>query len=121
MSKFIDLEPQVSAYYGTTPGQERRAGICDALRYLDSHPERVRGRTITESELGEVTRTHESIRDLVNLLDITIVPDPEPTNVEKLKGDLSKWTGDIETCVGLGLADHLASQGWTKVPGGDDD
>lgn len=121
MSNYIDLEPKVSDYYGTSPGQERRAGICDALRYLDSHPDQVPGRTITESELGEVTRTHESIRDLVNLLGITIAPDPEPTEAEKLSDDLAKWTGDIETCVGLGLASWLADKGWAKAPGGDDE
>lgn len=80
MSNYIDLEPQVSDYYGTFPGQARRAGICDALRYIDSHPNQVPGRTITESEFQEVVRSHKSIRDLVKMLGITVTPDPEPTN-----------------------------------------
>lgn len=121
MSNFIDLEPQVSVYYGTIPGQERRAGICDALRYLDSHPDQVPGRTITESELSEITRTHESIRDLVNLLGITIVPDSEPTNFEKLTIYLGLHDLDALTNDGVTeFARQLDADG-VKAPGESDE
>lgn len=85
MSNFIDLEPQVSVYYGTIPGQERRARICDALRYLDSHPDQVPGRTITESELNEKWRGMTgSCADFAESLGITVIPcpEPEPTNAK---------------------------------------
>lgn len=116
MSKYIDLADRIASELGGYAEEHRVT-----LAYLDRYPGLVPGRTITESELGEVTRTHESIRDLVNLLDITIVPDPEPTEAERLADDLARWTGDIETCVGLGLASWLADKGWTKAPGGEND
>lgn len=87
MSKYIDLEPKASDYYGTSPGQERRAGICDALRFLDSHPEHVPGRTITESDYSDITEWARNFpfrgwegRTVLAGAGITIVPDSEPTN-----------------------------------------
>lgn len=94
MSKYIDLEPKVSDYYGTSPGQERRAGICDALRYLDSHTDQVPGRTITESKFQESleetfgSKYEYTGRAFLEDLGIPIVPDPEPTNAELIERKL---------------------------------
>ena len=128
MSKYIDLEPQVSDYYGTSPGQERRAGICDALRFLDSHPEQVPGRTITESELRRLIHKHlpdetteEQLFMLMADLGITVVPDPdpEPTNAEKLTSLYERWRQDTDG-MGISVGAWMEKHG-VKAPGGDDE
>lgn len=107
MSNYIDLEPQVSDYYGTTPGQARRAGVCDALRYLDSHPDQVPGRTakptVTVSEVTDVAGTAHAdlVIRCIEYMDLaTVVPDEEPTNAEH---DRDWWVenanvNDAEDC-----------------------
>lgn len=121
MSNYIDLEPKVSDYYGTTPGQARRAGVCDALRYLDSHPDQAPGRTITASDLHRKCE----IFGKAYLPGFTgaggqVIPDPEPTNAEKLASLLKDYLvgaddqGDYED-----LARVLDEQG-VRVPGVDD-
>ncbi|WCE39142.1 hypothetical protein PGC08_14200 [Brevibacterium sp. BDJS002] len=123
MSNYIDLEPKVSDYYGTIPGQERRAGICDALRYLDSHPDQVPGQTITQSEFHETADAHRNgglgWEDLAARFGITIVPDPARTNAEKLADDIREVDGGHNLGSGV-LAERLASLGWLKAPEGDD-
>lgn len=91
MSKYIDLEDQISDYYDTAPGLARRAGICDALRYLDSHPDQVPGRTLTRTEYRDTLDHAVKIsghgddweRGFCTGLTVggtRVVPDPEPTN-----------------------------------------
>lgn len=69
--------------------QDERVGIAIALHWLDRHPDQVPGRTITESEFHEVADAHRNgglgWRDLADSLGITVVPDPEPTNLDWLK------------------------------------
>ena len=122
MSNYIDLEPQISDYYGTIPGQERRAGICDALRFLDSHPEHVPGRTITEGELDKIAdecRIDDTasvyIDNFAERLGITVVP--EPTEAEKLAEIISEYTYNSEP---QALAEALVRAG-VKAPGGESD
>lgn len=122
MSNYIDLEPQISDYYGTIPGQERRAGICDALRFLDSHPEHVPGRTITEGELDKIAdecRIDDTasvyIDNFAKRLGITVVP--EPTEAEKLAEIISEYTYNSEP---QALAEALVRAG-VKAPGGESD
>lgn len=92
MNKYID---SIDEIHKNTSGEVYRIEIAEILRYLDDHPE-LTGKAITESELSEVTRTYESIRDLVNLLGITVVPDPEPTNAERLANIYRSWYGGDE-------------------------
>lgn len=126
-SNYIDLEPKVSDYYGTSPGQERRAGICDALRYLDSHPERVPGWTMTQSEFYSIAddsydedRTrYQNDRDLLSRFGITVIP--EPTNAEKLAIYLGLHDLDAITNDGVAeFARQLDADG-VKAPGDDDE
>lgn len=121
MSNYIDLEPQVSDYYGTPPGQARRAGICDALRYLDSHPERVPGRTITGRQAMELHDTigPDQFRERAARLGITITPDQEPTNAEKLE-QLIDGHINVGGITPKSLAEYLALHD-VKAPGGDDE
>lgn len=127
MSNYIDLEPQVSDYYGTIPGQERRAGICDALRYLDSHPDQVPGRTITESESkGLFDTARRGINHWPAALEFTgftVVPDPEPTNAELIDELLAEFAHLNASCGGEqgdhDLAEFLDARG--VKAGGDDE
>lgn len=86
--------------------------------------DQVPGRTITVSELRErshymTDNEHVTFMEGVSVAGGRVVPDPEPTEAEKMKEDLDEWQGDIKECVRLGLPHYLASQGWTKA--GDDD
>lgn len=128
MSKFIDLEPQVSDYYGTTPGQERRAGICDALRYLDSHPEHVPGRTMAESRYaaegkGRSLTYMRGFDAALIELGATVIPDPEPTNLESISKLLAEFAELNASCGGEqgdhDLAEFLNARG--VKDGGDDE
>ncbi len=98
--KYIDLAPKISEDTEVEPiflaGKYQR----EVLAWLDEHPDQVPGRTITESELYQVqihcgfsgtdTRVNSVLRDLR----ITVVPDPEPTNAEKLETALLEaWDG----------------------------
>ncbi|QUL79906.1 hypothetical protein [Brevibacterium sp. SMBL_HHYL_HB1] len=109
---------------GSEFDNDRRA----VLRWLDAHPDQVPGRTITKSELGRAADNllmseaagefSSGVRRLALELGITVAPDPEPTNAEKLATDLSGYG------VGRGvsiraLSEHLAERGWTKA-GGDE-
>lgn len=127
MSNYIDLEPQVSDYYGTSPGHERRAGICDALRYLDSHPEHVPGRSMTRSEYSDIVKDavktsgydddwERGFASGLTVGDVKVIPEPEPTNTEKLADDIREVDGGHNLGAGV-LAERLASLGWTKAPG----
>lgn len=128
MSNYIDLEPQVSDYYGTIPGQERRAGICDALRYLDSHPEQVPGRTITRSKFNSAFTEWFDERDkarivgiIERLFGITVIP--EPTNAQSIDKLLIEFAHLNASCGGEqgdhDLAVFLDARG--VKAGGDDE
>lgn len=85
--KYIDLANSVKRGHGD---DEVRKGIDYALNWLDRHSERVPGRTITESERNDWT-SHMTMGGLggfdeaLERLGITVVPDPEPTNAERLE------------------------------------
>lgn len=120
MSKYIDMADQIIHAHGVPCGNIR-LGIRSTLSWLDDHPGQVPGRTITESELGDLARTHESIRHLVGMLGITVIPDPEPTNFEKLTIYLGLH--DLDAITQAGVADfarQLDADG-VKAPGGDDE
>lgn len=47
---------------------------------------------------------------------------PEPSNAEKIKSLLARWTGDVQDCLHMGLPEFLVNNGVTvKAPGGDDE
>ena len=68
-----------------------RYGVVLTLKYLDDHPDQAPGRTITRSEFNKVMDEGSSEEDMAARLGVTVVPDPEPTNAEKLELLWDEW------------------------------
>ena len=100
------------------------AGIRDALNWLDEHPDQVPGRTITASEFDEAVEsciTEDATvppHTFAARLGVVCVPDPEPTNEERLDADLSDWYAKNEDARPT-LTEHLIERGWVKAEGGE--
>lgn len=120
--KYIDLHDEIadSIHWDAT--------VADTLKWLDEHPDRAPARTITESELiqlWQVTVEGRNIDDFAQELKdngITVVPDPEPTNRDRLQGWLVEFAERNASCGGergdCDLAEFLDAHG-VKAPGGD--
>ena len=121
--KYIDLADRIMAATATTPNTMRSSAIGDTLEYLDAHPGQVPGRTITESEISKAFGPEYVAwaRMCLARIGITVVPDPEPTNAEKLVDDLLGCHVAFSEREVDAIAGHLAERGWTKAPGGDDE
>lgn len=100
VEKFADLTDAVGENIDTSD-HGVRTGIEWTLEWLDEHPDRVPGRTMTESEyLSAVDAAKEAApndlwwqgRAILSHAEVKIV-DPEPTNAEKWK----------KFCEGLGI------------------
>lgn len=128
--KYIDLRQAIFSDLRDR-GRPIAVSIGDVLEWLDEHPDQVPGRTITESEWSEYVNStngkYLAGADLLEKAGITVVPDPEPTNAEKLEALLEG--GDINAQWGLRgggvmfareLA-HALDEAGVKAPGGDDD
>ena len=117
--KYEDLNAVIVSDKGTLWTQTQLV-----LNYLDSHPDQVPGRTITESEIRSVYKSKFGINadslivDFVRDLGITIVPDPKPTNAEKLADYVRQM--DLTPMSPRECGEWLDEQG-VKAPGGDDD
>lgn len=104
------------------------AGARVALQWLDQNVDRVPGRTITESEVTEVFEASKSgrggTRTALVRQGVTVVPDPEPTNVELLAELIREIGYDIRHNGRLSgsnaLALDLDARG-VKASGGDND
>ena len=129
--KYIDLARPILAEADNSNTTTFCLGVREALYWLDDHPDHVPRRTITEGEFDELVdalhqnwATPEYFSGVLSdaLIDhgITVIPDPEPTNAEKLENDLVDWYAKNDDAR-PSLADHLIERGWTKAPGGDDD
>ena len=98
MSKFIDLADEVGDLIGVPISSIAGAHVEDVLRWLDRHPEKVPGRTITAGEVGQWSHLIRgdvetpSIIDFLEALGITVVPDSKPTNAEKLEQLYRNWS-----------------------------
>lgn len=85
--KYIDLLSDIKLSIHHNSADE--VAVFKALEWLDYHPSRTPGRTITETELERTSmaawgyRPRESDRGFLKCLGIKVVPDPEPTNAEK--------------------------------------
>ena len=97
MSKYIDLIGQITERLDVPCGNIR-LGICEALAYLDRHPDQVPGRTITEGDLiAAVDETnHEDMNEYQKARALLVhlghtVPEPKPTNLERLKAMQDDW------------------------------
>lgn len=82
--KYIDLAERIIGNVEACSDYDN--GVADALRWLDEHPEAVPGRTITESRIAKAFGAEYVAwaRMCLARIGITVVPDPEPTNAEKL-------------------------------------
>lgn len=96
MNKYID---SIDEIHKNTRGEVYRSEIVEILQYLDDHPE-LTGKAITESEHVAFKRDVFSGKipadKIAAHLDITIVPDPEPTNAERLADVYRSWYGGDE-------------------------
>ena len=99
-------------------------GVEAALEYFDEHPGQAPGRTITESQIAEAfgDEYHYWAKRRLSRIGITVVPDPEPTNAEKLAKEIlasfNKCEFDLESSFEQ-LAKALDARG-VKAPGGDE-
>lgn len=87
-------------------------------------PEHVPGQTITESEWVTATWGLDANMALgfklgLNFAGITVAPDPEPTNAEKLERIHQLWAQDIDG-LGLTLGEWMSKRG-VKAPEADDE
>ena len=118
--KYVDLHGEIadSIHWDAT--------VVDTLKWLDDHPDRVPGRTIT---VGEFERAwadsvdqddRKQYRDFLARLGITVAPDPEPTNAELLVEDLAGIYGaNLPWTAKVAISEALTERGWVKAPGGD--
>ena len=114
--KYIDLHDEIadSIHWDAT--------VADTLKWLDEHPDRAPGRTITEQQLiqlWQVTVEGRSIDDFAQELKdngITVVPDPEPTNAEQIAEIIGK-VGSFPSWERRLLAEGLDKAG-VKAPEG---
>lgn len=85
---FDELFPEIQDDEALEFTRAELNGVRVALRWLDQHSDRVPGRTMTESEVVEVFEASKSgggaTRTALIRHGIKVVPDPAPTNVEKL-------------------------------------
>lgn len=103
MKKYIDLADQVWDEVGIIDS----GFVQKTLNWLDDHPDQVPGRTITKSEI-EASVVHARqcasfttnpvgfVRSALDILGITVVPDPEPTNAERLADVLREFWTPVE-------------------------
>ncbi|MGO3021937.1 MAG: hypothetical protein ACTIIH_01705 [Brevibacterium sp.] len=123
--KYINLHREIFSDLRDKAGTAR-ISVADVLEWLDEHPDQVPGRTITESEWSEYVNStngkYLAGADLLEKAGITVVPDPEPTNAEKLASHVLRITDDLY--IGLSqddidkIAKWLDAQG-VKVTGGE--
>lgn len=120
MSTYMDLIDRISKDTGTPCGNIR-LGMHEALDWLDQNPDQLPGRTIAASELeAALDATYTEERNafgngavLLARYGITVVPDPEPTNAEKLAALLVRTYPSFSSHVAGELAEALIARGVT--------
>ena len=126
--KYIDLARPILAESDNSNTTTFCLGVRESLYWLDDHPDQVPRRTITEGEFDElVDALHQNwatpeyfsgvLSDALIDLGIKVIPDPEPTNAEKLNKLICQATGSASASL---LAGYLDEAG-VRAPGGDDD
>ena len=120
--KYIDLASRISDDLEPTMAGE--AYICNALRWLDEHPDQVPRLTVTASEFDEAVEscvTEDATvppHTFAARLGVVCVPDPEPTNAEKWQELLARYKDEA---TGLESFSDWADRKGLKAPGGDDE
>lgn len=127
--KYIDLASRISNESGAY--HLRDTIIEGVLEWLDDNPDQVPGRTITRSEYRD-TLDHAVLvsgygddweRGFNTGLAVggtKVVPDPEPTNAERLEQLQRSWVAEHPVPGGMSLIEYLDEAG-VKAPGGDDE
>lgn len=119
--KYIDLHDEIadSIHWDAT--------VADTLKWLDANPDQAPGRTITASEFERIVESCETDdytvppHTFAARLGVVCVPDPEPTNAEKLVEDLAGIYGaNLTWTAKVAISEALTERGWVKAPGGDD-
>lgn len=87
MSKYIDLADRIY----DSDLDVFLSEIREVLIWLDRNPDQAPGRTITRSEFNKVMDEGSSEEDIAARLGVTVVPDPELTNAEKLERLWVEW------------------------------
>ena len=125
-NKYIDLAERI---WRTDNGRTSYASVGMVLEWLDEHPDQAPGRTITERRYRALTDSDpeeygSGFSDGFFFAGGCIVPDPEPTNRDRLQGWLVEFAERNASCGGergdCDLAEFLDAHG-VKAPGGDDD
>lgn len=114
--KYEDLHDQIVADKTFDLTTSERLGAKIALQWLDQNRDQVPGRTITESQIAEAfgDEYHYWAKRRLSRIGITVVPDPEPTNAEKLELIWADWDPTRE-----GVWEFFDRRG-VKAPGGDE-
>lgn len=109
--KYIDLTEEI---WRADEGRTSFGSVSMVLAYLDENPDQVPGRAITESQIAEAfgDEYHYWAKRRLSRIGIAVVPDPEPTNAEKLDLIWSNWDPTRE-----GVGEFLDRRG-VKAPGG---
>ena len=115
--KYEDLTDAISSESGVTSGD-----AWSVLCWLDRNPDQVPGRTITASRKREVAQRLEfdprySFDEMVHDFGLVSVPDPEPTNAEKLEALLRE--AEAAPMSVTNRARWMDAQG-VRAPGGDE-
>ena len=102
-----------------------RMGALVALQWLDQNPDQVPGLTMPESEMEHKCATYGSAYETgFRQAGGVVIPDPEPTNRDRLQGWLVEFAERNASCGGergdCDLAEFLDAHG-VKAPGGDDE
>lgn len=125
---YIDLESRI-AEDERIDEWPQTAVLENILHWLEEHRGELPGRTVTAGKVGQkahlINGSHiemPTIIDFLEALGVTVVPDPEPTDAEKLRADIDAFYGQsvAELADGHGLEHFLSKRGWTKA-GGDED
>ena len=122
--KYID---SLSEIHANTGGEVYRTEIAEILRYLDDHPE-LTGKTMTQSRYAAEGRDRSltymrgfdaALRETGTI----VLPDPEPTNAEKLEAHLLDLLGVVEAVGNTGVHNmaYELDRAGVKAPGGDDE
>lgn len=121
--KYEDLASRISDDLEPTMAGE--AYIRNSLRWLDRNPDQVPGLTMPESEMEHKCATYGSAYETgFRQAGGVVIPDPEPTNRDRLQGWLVEFAERNASCGGergdCDLAEFLDAHG-VKAPGGDDE
>ena len=116
--KYEDLHDQIVADKTFDLTTSERLGAKIALQWLDQNRDQVPGRTITESQIAEAfgDEYHYWAKRRLSRIGITVVPDPKPTNLERLKEIQNDWLRESRN--GELFIEYLDRMG-AKAPGDD--